>query len=48
MRQLVAECACVILEPMDEEVVVKGDVFNMDGNGLPHLLMKDGGAVHPA
>lgn len=40
--------ACVMLEPTDEEVGVKDAVLHTDGMGLPHLLMKAGGAVHPA
>ena len=39
--------ACVMLEPTDEEVGVRDAVLHTDGMGLPHLLMKAGGAVHP-
>ena len=40
--------ACVMLEPTDEPVGIVDAVLHTDGMGLPHLLMKAGGAVHPA
>ena len=37
-----------MLEPTDEPVGVMDAVLHTDGIGLPHLLMKAGGAVRPA
>ena len=34
--------------PTDEPVGIVDAVLHTDGMGLPHLLMKAGGAVHPA
>ena len=40
--------AAVLVEPTDENVGVVDAEFHVDGNGLPHLLMKAGGSVLPA
>lgn len=41
--------ACVLLEPSEEQGVgVIDGVFHVDGEGLPHLVMKAGGSAHPA
>ena len=40
--------AGVLLVPTDEEEGVMDAVLKNDGVGLPHLLMKAGGSVHPA
>lgn len=40
--------AGVLLVPTDEEEGVMDAVLKTDGVGLPHLLMKAGGSVHPA
>lgn len=40
--------AAVLVEPTDEEVGVVDGEFHVDGEGLPHLLMKAGGSVLPA
>lgn len=40
--------AAVLIEPTDEEVGIVDGEFHIDGNGLPHLLMKAGGSVKPA
>ena len=39
---------CVLVEPSEEKVGIIDGVFHVDGTGLPHLLMKAGGSVHPA
>ncbi len=41
--------AAVLIEPCDDNSlgVIDGE-FHVDGNGLPHLLMKAGGSVRPA
>ena len=41
--------AAVLVEPTDDlnHGVIDGE-FHVDGNGLPHLLMKAGGSVRPA
>lgn len=41
--------ACVLLEPTEEQGVgVIDGVFHVDGEGLPHLVMKAGGSAYPA
>ena len=41
--------ACVLLEPSEEQGVgVIDGVFHVDGEGLPHLVMKAGGSAYPA
>ncbi len=40
--------ACAMLEPTEEPVGVMDTVMHTDGIGLPHLLMKAGGSIHPA
>lgn len=40
--------AAVLVEPGDEGLGVIDGVFHVDGEGLPHLLMKAGGSVKPA
>ncbi|MGM9833757.1 MAG: beta-ketoacyl-ACP synthase III [Candidatus Limisoma sp.] len=41
--------ACVLLEPTDVQGVgVIDGVFHVDGEGLPHLVMKAGGSAYPA
>ncbi|MBS7409685.1 MAG: ketoacyl-ACP synthase III [Muribaculaceae bacterium] len=41
--------ACVLLEPAEEQGVgVIDGVFHVDGEGLPHLVMKAGGSAYPA
>ena len=41
--------ACVLLEPSEEQRVgVIDGVFHVDGEGLPHLVMKAGGSAYPA
>ena len=40
--------AAVLVEPTEEEVGVIDGEFHVDGEGLPHLLMKAGGSVKPA
>lgn len=40
--------AAVLVEPTDEPVGVMDGEFHVDGDGLPHLLMKAGGSVKPA
>ena len=40
--------ACVLVEPTDENVGIIDGEFHVDGSGLPHLVMKAGGAVKPA
>lgn len=40
--------AAVLVEPTEENVGVIDGEFHIDGTGLPHLLMKGGGSVHPA
>lgn len=39
--------ACVLVEPSDKAVGVMDGVFHVNGEGLPHLLMKSGGSVEP-
>ena len=39
---------CMLIEPSEEKVGIIDGVFHVDGTGLPHLLMKAGGSVHPA
>ena len=38
----------VMIEPTDEPVGIIDGVFHVDGEGLPHLLMKGGGSAYPA
>lgn len=38
----------VLLEPTEENIGVMDGVFHIDGSGLPYLIMKGGGATHPA
>ncbi|MCM1377995.1 MAG: ketoacyl-ACP synthase III [Clostridium sp.] len=40
--------AAVLVEPTEENVGVIDGEFHIDGEGLPHLLMKAGGSVKPA
>ena len=40
--------AAILVEPTEENVGVIDGEFHVDGNGLPHLLMKAGGSVKPA
>ncbi len=40
--------ACMLIEPTDKPVGIMDGVFHVNGEGLPHLLMKAGGSVHPA
>ncbi|MBD5281350.1 MAG: ketoacyl-ACP synthase III [Bacteroides sp.] len=40
--------AAVLVEPTEENVGVIDGEFHVDGEGLPHLLMKAGGSVKPA
>lgn len=41
--------ACVLLEPTEVQGVgVIDGVFHVDGEGLPHLVMKAGGSAYPA
>lgn len=41
--------AAVLVEPTEEEGVgIIDGLFHVDGNGLPHLLMKAGGSAKPA
>jgi 3-oxoacyl-[acyl-carrier-protein] synthase-3 len=40
--------AAVLVEPTDENVGVMDGEFHVDGEGLPHLLMKAGGSAKPA
>ena len=40
--------ACRLIEPTDKPVGIMDGVFHVNGEGLPHLLMKAGGSVHPA
>ena len=41
--------ACVLLEPTEEQGVgVIDGVYHVDGEGLPHLVMKAGGSAYPA
>ena len=41
--------AAILLEPTEEKkVVVIDGVFHVDGEGLPHLVMKAGGSAYPA
>ena len=38
----------MLIEPSEEKVGIIDGVFHIDGTGLPHLLMKAGGSIHPA
>ncbi|MCM1153673.1 MAG: ketoacyl-ACP synthase III [Muribaculum sp.] len=40
--------AAVLIEPTEENVGIFDGEFHVDGEGLPHLLMKAGGSVKPA
>lgn len=40
--------AAVLIEPTEEKVGIMDGEFHVDGEGLPHLLMKAGGSVLPA
>ncbi len=40
--------AAVLVEPTDEPLGIIDGEFHVDGEGLPHLLMKGGGSVEPA
>lgn len=40
--------AAVLVEPTEENVGVIDGEFHVDGEGLPHLLMKAGGSARPA
>ena len=41
--------AAVMVEPTEEEGIgVMDGVFHVDGEGLPHLVMKAGGSAYPA
>lgn len=40
--------ACMLIEPTDKPVGIMDGVFHVNGEGLPHLLMKAGGSVYPA
>ena len=42
--------SAVLVEPVDasENVGVIDGIFHVDGEGLPHLVMKAGGSAHPA
>ena len=39
---------CMLIEPSEERVGIIVGVFHINGEGLPHLLMKAGGSVKPA
>ncbi len=39
---------CMLIEPSEERVGIIDGEFHINGEGLPHLLMKAGGSVHPA
>ena len=39
---------CMLIEPSEEKVGIIDGEFHINGEGLPHLLMKAGGSVHPA
>lgn len=39
---------CMLIEPPEERVGIIDGVFHINGEGLPHLLMKAGGSVKPA
>ena len=39
---------CMLIEPSEERVGIIDGVFHINGEGLPHLLMKAGGSVKPA
>ncbi len=39
--------ACMLIEPSQEKVGIIDGVFHVDGEGLPHLVMKGGGSAHP-
>ncbi|WP_290448339.1 beta-ketoacyl-ACP synthase III [uncultured Muribaculum sp.] len=38
---------CMLIQPSDKKVGIIDGVFHVDGEGLPHLVMKGGGSVHP-
>lgn len=40
--------ACMLIEPSEERVGIIDGEFHINGEGLPHLLMKAGGSVLPA
>lgn len=40
--------AAVLIEPTEEAIGIIDGEFHIDGNGLPHLLMKAGGSAVPA
>ena len=40
--------AAVLVEPSDENLGIIDGEFHVDGEGLPHLLMKAGGSARPA
>ncbi|MCM1336896.1 MAG: ketoacyl-ACP synthase III [Candidatus Amulumruptor caecigallinarius] len=40
--------ACMLIEPSEKPVGIMDGVFHINGEGLPHLLMKAGGSVLPA
>ena len=40
--------AAVLMEPTSENVGIMDGEFHVDGEGLPHLLMKAGGSARPA
>ena len=40
--------ACMLIEPTEEKTGIIDGVFHVDGEGLPHLVMKGGGSAHPA
>lgn len=40
--------AAVLMEPTDESIGIIDGEFHVDGEGLPHLLMKAGGSARPA
>lgn len=40
--------AAVMVEPTEEETGLMDGVFHVDGEGLPHLVMKAGGSAYPA
>ena len=37
----------MLIQPSDKKVGIIDGVFHVDGEGLPHLVMKGGGSVHP-
>ena len=38
---------CMLSQPSDKKVGIIDGVFHVDGEGLPHLVMKGAGSVHP-